>query len=908
MIRLPWRSSLSFRLSLNLSVVIALFWLVSTGIALWLDLKASQEVQQNQVISKMKDTANVIDKLLIRVNRDVDTLMYRWQILDERPMRKNGYLSAYYIPDVLGAKSNSPRIKRAMDFVEAYGSSGLCDFVDTFVLFDSGIVVSSASKKHIANLKHLEQIKVLRKMPFSSAPIWGKPYTSCEGNWYVIVAKKDVRTGVMIGLTVELPPSFAPDPKKKKSDGMVWLDKEGSPITPNIAILKEPWLGCPAEGRVILDGISVVCQNLPLVGWQLLLPSPLYSINFSSLSGHYSHIVLAFFVLLSLITLLYVTLERTLGRILNNIMHNLSSNVAVAELPPLNIGKRDDELGYIVQAYNRLLTMVKTEHSMLETKIAERTADLEAARHLAEEANTNKTEHLNSISHEIRTPLNGIIGALILLGKSECTKEQREILDTGSKCSLHLLEIINNLLDFSRIESGQMVVNHENIDPLPLIEQAMLTVQLSAMDKGLTLSCLLERSLPKMLYTDGLRVRQILINLLGNAVKFTTKGSIYLQAWSEDRCVYFRVKDTGPGIPAERVDDVFTAFHQLDHYIVGSGLGLPIARSLAEILGGGLFLEVAPRGASFRLELPLEGASELSYEDRGEIVAPERLHDQLRAWGYKPETGSNPLLEADELCYLPDRLRRLLEGGIIQDDPKELEPTSVWVLKILVVDDVETNRDVIGRILRQQGHKVNTASSGHDALVQGKEHIFDLVLMDIRMPTLSGYEVLSLWRDESNGILDPDCPIIALTANAQPGERQRLLDIGFNDYLTKPVSSITLSTILASAANIQLRRGIELELNTEEGAPILGQDPELRERLGADLWFFLMQLKEAQARKNVQDILDALHTIKGLAGQGGLKQIHEAAEHWEWLLSEGLAIPGNTFNALKRLVQHELKM
>ncbi|WP_279451959.1 histidine kinase dimerization/phospho-acceptor domain-containing protein [Aeromonas dhakensis] len=184
----------------------------------------------------------------------------------------------------------------------------------------------------------------------------------------------------------------------------------------------------------------------------------------------------------------------------------------------------EDELGRIAQTYNRLLEAVKAQYAVLEARVAERTVELELARCQAEQASANKSEHLNSISHEIRTPLNGIIGALTLLSQSQTSSEQRDLLDTGLKCSRHLLEIINNLLDFSRIESGQMVVMAERLDPLPLIDQAMLTVQLPAIEKGLSLHCLLEASFPRRLNTDGLRLRQILINLLGNGVKFTTGG------------------------------------------------------------------------------------------------------------------------------------------------------------------------------------------------------------------------------------------------------------------------------------------------------------------------------------------------------------------------------------------------
>ncbi|MFR9718016.1 two component system sensor kinase [Aeromonas diversa] len=901
MIRLPWRTSLSLRLALTLSGVITLFWLLSTSVALLLDFEQTKGALQRQLISRVEESVYELSVELLDVERDVATLLRSWQGLSDKELRPEHYLAAHYIADGKGVADASPRIQRALAFVEAYGSGGLGDFVDTFVLLDGGVVLSSASGRPTDTPRHLAQLRALRNQ-VSGGIIWSSPYHSRDGDWHVIAARRDPASGALIGVTVHLPPSFGTE-ERRADEEIVWLGSQGSPITANTTHHRVSPEGCLGQDGVDREGRFAICREVIPVGWQMQLFTPSSQIREAAFTALHRHLPVALLLLVTLVGLLYLVLQRTLGRRLDGVMRKLTPHVPVALLPALSV-EGEDELGRIAQTYNRLLEAVKAQYAVLEARVAERTAELELARRQAEQASANKSEHLNSISHEIRTPLNGIIGALTLLGQGETSGEQRDLLDTGLKCSRHLLEIINNLLDFSRIESGQMVVMAERLDPLPLIDQAMLTVQLPAIEKGLSLHCLLDVSFPRLLNTDGLRLRQILINLLGNAVKFTAGGEVTLRGWSEGERVFVRVTDSGPGIPAARHDDVFTPFHQVDSHKAGSGLGLPIARSLARLLGGDLVLEMVPRGASFRLELPLGEGQVAERVARGDILAPVSLHEQLAAWGYKPELGKNPELEGRELCYLPDRLRRCLEGRPVENLLEEQMPTSPWSLQILLVDDVETNRDIVGRMLRQQGHRVYLAASGADALLLGREHVFDLVLMDMRMPGLSGEETLHLWRDEENGILDPDCPVIALTANAQPGERQRLQRAGFNEYLTKPVTPLVLSQALEFAADLQLERDIELALN--QGGAVLGEDPQLRERLAEHLEEYLMQLEEALEKGEEQGVRHLLHTIKGLAGQGGLSLVHEACRHWEECLEEECEMSPLALGDLRRLVRGEL--
>lgn len=911
--KLPWRSSLSFRLALTLSGAIALFWLMSASVVLFFDFQEARDDLVRRLETLVDNRSAQQSEELQGVARDVHTLQNSWRSLKDGPGQGDGgYLSARYFPLDAGRVDPPGRVQRAQAFVEAYGSGGLGNFVDTFVVLDGGVAISSANAPLRNNARHLARLLALRDSPERGSLIWGDPYrSSTDGSWRVLVAAKDPTTGAIVGVTVLLSRLFGQEKLEGMDQGaLIWLGADARALTP-LPSLAPPGLltgvpGCLRPFSQRQDGVRIICRSVAPTGWRLVLLYPASRITDQALAALPKRLPVALLMLLSLVGLLYVVLQRSLGRTLERFVRTISPQAAVSEQQRLP-EEGQDELGQIAHAYNRLLDAVQAQYAELEAKVAERTSELNEARQRAERASASKSEQITSISHEIRTPLNGIVGALALLGRTECDANQHDLVDTALKCSGHLLEIINNLLDFSRIESGQMVVTPARQDTLTLIDQAMLTVQLPALGKRLALACKIESSLPLHLHTDGLRLRQVLINLLGNAVKFTSTGSVTLTAWSADGRVYFRVQDSGPGIPPQQAGEVFTAFRQLDSHVAGSGLGLPIARSLAQLLGGDLYLVPVERGACFQLELPLGGDTPGGSEARGSVVAPLTLHEQLIAWGYTPLMGDNPRLAAPELAYLPGRLRQQLEPDSappsLADDAM---PLSAWSLQVLVVDDVDTNRDIVGRMLRLQGHSVRTATSGENALALGRSHIFDLVLMDMRMPGLSGGETVALWRDESSGMLDPDCPIVALTANAQPGERERLLGEGFNEYLTKPVSPAMLARALDFAADLQLQRGVELEPNSGGEQAVLGSDPALLARLGAELRHYHQRLGQALVAQDSDECLGLLHTLKGLAGQAGLDLLREAAEHWEGALQAGEPTPQGAWETFGRLIDSEV--
>lgn len=914
MSRLPWRASLPFRLSLVLGAAIALFWLLSTGIALFFDFRDARETFMKRLEAEATSRAAQQSAELQSIQSDIRSLLSSWQALPDVIPEQRQYLVARYLTTDTDHPDSPARISRAMAFVEAYGGEGIGSFVDTFVLLDGGYAVAGANGDLACCRRDhdLENLTKLRQLPVDGDLIWGTPYRATSGEWHLAVGSKDPASGAVIGVTFKLSPGFA----EKQLDvlnevAFVWLDAAGQPLTPLPASLPAGLLRalpkCDVPHPEYLEGMQVICMQLEPTGWRMLHAYPAALPTQKALKRLPMRLLVALLMLLLLVGMLYVVLRRTLGRKLARYVQTISPQAAVSEQQRLYEGQ-GDELGQIARAYNRLLDAVQAQYAVLEAKVAERTVELDEARCRAERASANKSEQLTSISHEIRTPLNGVVGALMLLNSTDGDTDRRDLVDTALKCANHLLEIINNMLDFSRIESGQMVVTASTLEPLILIDQVMLTVQVPAREKRLALRTDIAASFPSTLQTDGLRLRQILINLLGNAVKFTAQGAVTLRAWSANRKVYFSVHDTGPGIPTEWHSEVFTAFKQLDSHLAGSGLGLPIARSLAQLLGGNLYLVPVDRGTCFQLELPEGEACPVAMSNRGMIPAPLRLHPQLHAWGYQPIVGDNEALDAPELAYLPAKLRqRLMPDAVPNNARTEAEiPASAWALQVLVVDDVDTNRNIVGRMLRQQGHCTWEAANGEEALALGRSHVFDVVLMDMRMPGLSGAETVSLWRDEASGMLDPDCPIIALTANAHPGERARLLGTGFSEYLTKPVTPGMLTRGLDFAADLQLSRGMELVPNAQCGQPVLAGDAALLPRLASELRHYCQRLGEALSVQNVEECLSLLHTLKGLAGQAGLRPLYEAVQHWEEMLLQDGALQTDAPEALGRLIESEL--
>jgi signal transduction histidine kinase/CheY-like chemotaxis protein len=426
--------------------------------------------------------------------------------------------------------------------------------------------------------------------------------------------------------------------------------------------------------------------------------------------------------------------------------------------------------GFVVIRLSRTAQQARRRDRIIRARLAAAKQQAEVQAQRAEAASKAKSDFLAMMSHEIRTPMNGVMGFANLLLDTPLDPEQQEFAQSVQRSGAALLSIIDDVLDYSKIEAGRMTVEHIEFDWRSVCDEVRAILQPAVAQRKLAMSLAYDATVPRFILGDPVRIRQVLLNLAGNAVKFTERGTVLIEVSRLGATqLKISVTDSGIGITAEQLDRLFQRFTQADSSTTrrygGTGLGLAISKTLVELMGGSIGAQSQPgRGSMFWVTLPLVTAAPATTE------------------ATVPGPASVPLLV--NAAGEPPAARSVARSAARQG------------ARLLLVEDNFVNQKVAVYMLTKLGANIEVAKDGREAIDMLSRVCYDLVLMDCQMPEMDGFEATRIIRDRTSSVLDHAVPVVAMTANAFPEDRTRALACGMDDFLAKPVDRSVLANML----------------------------------------------------------------------------------------------------------------